>query len=46
MICRTPELYCVLLKRAPILGGGPEDEGEGLILQAMPAKDMQWVIDG
>ena len=31
-ICRKPKLYCVLLKRAPILGGRPEDEGEGLIL--------------
>ena len=40
MIRRKPELYCVLLKQAPIPGGGPEDKGEGLILQAMPAKDM------
>ena len=41
-----PELYCVPLKRAPVVGGGPEDEGKGLILQSMPTKDMQWVIDG
>ena len=46
MIRRKLELYCVPLKRAPIPGGGPEDKGKGLILQAMPAKDMQWVIDG
>ena len=45
-ICRKPELYCVALKRAPVPGGGPEDKGEGLILQAMPAKDMQWIING
>ena len=44
-ICRKPELYCVPLKRAPVPGGGPKDEGEGLILLAMLAKDMQWVID-
>ena len=44
-IRKKPELYCVPLKRGPIPGGGLEDEGEGLILQAMPAKDMQWVID-
>ena len=31
-IRRKPELYCVPLKRAPVPGGGPEDEGEGLIL--------------
>ena len=46
MICRKPKLYCVPLKGAPVAGGRPEDEGEGLIPQAMPAKDMQWVIDG
>ena len=45
-IHRKPELYCVSLKQAPVPGGGLEDKGEGLILQAMPAKDMQWVIDG
>ena len=32
-ICRKPKLYCILLKRAPVLGGGPEDKGLGLILQ-------------
>ena len=32
MICRKPKLYCVLLKKAPMLGGGLEDEGPGLIL--------------
>ena len=31
-IRRKPELYCVLFKQAPVPGGGPEDEGEGLIL--------------
>ena len=45
-ICRKPELYCIPLKRAPVLEGGPEDKGEGLILQAMLALDMQWIIDG
>ena len=44
-IRRKPELYCVPLKRAPVKGGGPENEGEGLILQSMPAKDMQYLID-
>ena len=46
MIRRKPELYCVPLKRAPVKGGGPENEGEGLILQSMPAKDMQYHIEG
>ena len=46
MIRRKPELYCVPLKRAPVKGGGPENEGEGLILQSMPAKDMQYLIEG
>ena len=32
MIRRKLELYCVPLKRAPVPGGGPEDEGKGLIL--------------
>ena len=45
-IQRKPELYCVPLKRAPVKGGGPEDEGEGLILQSMPGKDMQYLIEG
>ena len=45
-IRRKPELYCVPLKRALVKGGGPEDEGEGLILQSMPAKDMQYLIEG
>ena len=45
-IRRKPELYCVPLKRAPLKGGGPEDEREGLILQSMPAKDMQYLIKG
>ena len=31
-IQRKPELYCVLLKRALVKGGGPENEGEELIL--------------
>ena len=45
-IQRKPELYCVLLKRAPVKGGRPEDEGEGLILQSMPDNDMQYLIEG
>ena len=45
-IRRKPELYCVLLKRALVKGGGPEDEGEGLILQSMLSKDMQYLIEG
>ena len=45
-IRRKPELYCIPLKRALVPGGGPEDEGEGLILQSMPAKDMQYLIEG
>ena len=45
-IRRKSELYCVPLKRALVPGGGPEDEGEGLILQSMPGKDMQYLIDG
>ena len=32
MIRRKPELYCVPLKRASVKEGGPENEGEGLIL--------------
>ena len=28
------------------MGGGLEDEGAELILRSMPAKDMQWLIDG
>ena len=31
-IRRKPELYCVPLKKAPVSGGGPEDEGAELIL--------------
>ena len=45
-IRRKPELYCVPLKQASVKGGGPENEGEGLILQSMPAKDMQYHIEG
>ena len=45
-IHKKPELYCVPLKKAPVLGGGPEDEGAELILRSMPAKDTQWHIDG
>ena len=45
-IRRKSELYCVPLKRAPVKGGGPEDEGEGLILQSMLGKDMQYLIEG
>ena len=45
-IRRKPELYCILLKRSPVPRGGPEDKGEGLILQSMPGKDMQYLIEG
>ena len=45
-IRRKLELYCVLLKRAPVKGGRPKNEGEGLILQSMLAKDMQYHIEG
>ena len=45
-IRRKSELYYVLLKRAPVKVGRPEDEGEGLILQSMPGKDMQYLIEG
>ena len=45
-IRRKPELYCVPLKKAPVLGGGPEDEGAELILRSMPAKDTQWHMTG
>ena len=31
-IRRKSELYCIPLKQAPVKGGRPEDEGEGLIL--------------
>ena len=44
-IHRKPKLYCVPLKRAPVPGGGTEDEGPELILHQMPAKEMQWAID-
>ena len=40
-----PELYCVPLKRVPVLGGGLEDEGPELILCQMPVKEM-FAIDG
>ena len=43
-IRRKPELYYVPLKKAPVPGGGPEDEGAELILQSMPGKDTQWAI--
>ena len=45
-IRRKLELYCVPLKKAPVLGGGPEDEGAELILRQMSSKEMQWAIDG
>ena len=45
-IRRKPELYCISLKRAPIKGGGPNQEGQELILKFMPPKDMEWAIDG
>ena len=45
-IRRKLELYCVLLKRTLVKRGGPENKGKGLILQSMPAKDMQYLIEG
>ena len=45
-ICRKPKLYCVPLKRAPVPGGGPEDEGPELILRQMLSKEMLWAVDG
>ena len=45
-IQRKPELYCVPLKRALVKGGGPEDKVEGLILQSMSGKGMQYLIEG
>ena len=45
-IRRKPKLYCIPLKRAPVKGGGPSQEGQELILEYMPAKDMEWVVDG
>ena len=45
-IRRKLELYCITLKRAPVKGGGPSQEGQELILEYMPAKDMEWAIDG
>ena len=45
-IRRKPELYCIPLKRALVVGGGPNHEGQELILDHMPQKDMEWAIDG
>ena len=45
-IRRKPKLYCIPLKRAPVKGGGPNQEGQELILEYMPVKDMEWAIDG
>ena len=45
-IRRKPELYCVSFKRVPVPGRGLEDEGLELILRQMPAKEMQWAVDG
>ena len=45
-IRRKLELYYVPLKKAPVPGGGPENEGAELILRSMPAKNIQWAIDG
>ena len=45
-IQRKPELYCIPLKRALVKGGGPNQEGQELILKYMPQKDMEWAIDG
>ena len=32
-IWRKFELYCILLKKTLVLGGGPKKEGSGLIIQ-------------
>ena len=45
IIRRKPKLYCAPFKKAPVPGGGPEDEGAKLILRSMPGKDIQWAID-
>ena len=45
-IQRKPELYSIPLKRAPVQGGGPNQERQELILEYMPQKDLEWVIDG
>ena len=44
-IRRKPELYCIPLKWAPVVGGDPNHEGQELILDHMPQKDMEWAID-
>ena len=44
-IQRKPELYCIPLKRAPVKGGGPNQEGQELILEYMLQKEMEWAID-
>ena len=45
-ICRKLKLYYIPLKRAPIAGGGPNQEGQELIIDHMSQKDMEWAIDG
>ena len=45
-IWRKPELYCIPLMRPSVVGGGPNQEGQELIINHMPQKDMEWAIDG
>ena len=45
-IRRKPKLYCIPLKQAPITGRGANQEGQELIIDHMPQKDMEWAIDG
>ena len=45
-IRRKPELYYIPLKRAPVKGGDPNQEGQEIIIEYMPQKVMEWAIDG
>ena len=36
MIRRKPELYCIPFKRPLVVGGGPNHEGQELIIDHMP----------
>ena len=45
-IHRKLELYCIPFKRAPVVGEGPNQEGQELIIDHMPQKDMEWAING
>ena len=45
-IQRKPKLYCVLLKKALVPGGGARGQRTGPNSPANPAKDMMWTIYG